>query len=180
IIGEMNFKGLAKAVYGCDPDERVLANPFLDKKYVGVGSQMPFFDDQQFDLVISSNVLEHIKSDEREPFFREINRVLRPGGFYITKTPNAFHYAPLIAQVTPTSFHRFSSKMRGACEDDVFPTYYGFNTKKRQTKVALRTGFSVKEMHFFEGRPEYMRAMLPAYLLGVLYERAVNKLKLDF
>lgn len=45
------------------------------------------FADEQFDYVISFQVIEHIKRDH--DFVREVSRVLRPGGQFIVSTPNA-------------------------------------------------------------------------------------------
>jgi SAM-dependent methyltransferase len=42
-----------------------------------------------------------------EAVFREVLRVLKPGGSFLAKTPNRFHYVTLIAQLTPTTFHKF-------------------------------------------------------------------------
>ena len=49
------------------------------------GNSLPF-DDNAFDVVISSNVLEHI--DEKHSVFNEITRVLSPGGFCIHLMPS--------------------------------------------------------------------------------------------
>ena len=45
------------------------------------------FKDEQFDYVISFQVIEHIKRDK--DFVREVSRVLRKGGEFIVSTPNA-------------------------------------------------------------------------------------------
>ncbi len=45
------------------------------------------FEDEQFDNVISFQVIEHIKRDR--DFVREVSRVLRKGGSFIVSTPNA-------------------------------------------------------------------------------------------
>lgn len=49
------------------------------------------FDDNSYDLIYASHVLEHIKDDEKA--IQEIYRVLRPGGV-------AFLPVPLISEVT--------------------------------------------------------------------------------
>jgi len=45
------------------------------------------FDDEEFDCVISFQVIEHIENDAE--LVREVHRVLRPSGQFIVTTPNA-------------------------------------------------------------------------------------------
>lgn len=64
----------------------------LSKSYKNVTFQQaivpPFsgIADNSFDVVVSFQVIEHIKQDEF--FLREINRVLKPGGKALITTPN--------------------------------------------------------------------------------------------
>ncbi len=174
LVPEMNFKGLAGQVYGIDPDRRVLSNPYLEKAFIGFGDAMRPFQDNQFDVVICCNVLEHIQ--DPGSFFREIGRVLKKGGWLLTKTPNRFHYVALIAQITPPGFHRWFNRIRGRNMEDTFPTYYHVNTRKRQIRIAGQTGFQVGAINFYEGRPEYLRFSFIAYLPGIIYERIINGL----
>ena len=46
------------------------------------------YEDNSFDLVLSSDIFEHV----RKPFvgFREVNRVLKPGGFHIFSIPSDY------------------------------------------------------------------------------------------
>ncbi len=44
------------------------------------------FDDNSFDVVVSFQVIEHIKDDIQ--YLKEINRVLKPGGIALITTPN--------------------------------------------------------------------------------------------
>jgi 2-polyprenyl-3-methyl-5-hydroxy-6-metoxy-1,4-benzoquinol methylase len=76
--------------------------------------------------VFPDNVLEHLY--EPEEVFREVARVLKPGGVFLFKTPNKWHYMPTIAQLTPHGFHRAVNRWRGRAEIDIFPTRYRANT----------------------------------------------------
>jgi SAM-dependent methyltransferase len=49
------------------------------------GSRLPF-QDEEFDAVISFQVIEHVVDDES--FLKEMSRVLKPGGHAIVVTPN--------------------------------------------------------------------------------------------
>jgi len=42
---------------------------------------------ESFDLVVSSEVLEHVKNAEKHEFIRGIHQLLRPGGYAIVTTP---------------------------------------------------------------------------------------------
>lgn len=169
---EMNFKGLAKSVCGVDPDPRVVENPLLDKGYEGLADHMPFFNDNTFDLVFCDNVLEHVQ--DPNSFYAEISRVLRPGGIFISKTPNKYYYVALIAAVTPVWFHQFVNKKRGRNDSDTFPTYYNANTQTAQNRWATRNSLLNVETKYIEGRPEYLRIFSVSYIMGLLFERMVN------
>jgi len=48
-----------------------------------------FEKENQYDVVISSNVLEHLHPDDLMPHLRSVTRILKKGGRYILKTPHA-------------------------------------------------------------------------------------------
>ena len=51
----------------------------------GDAERLPFAD-ESLDIVISSDLVEHLPDPDRH--FQEVARVLRPGGLYLFKTPN--------------------------------------------------------------------------------------------
>jgi SAM-dependent methyltransferase len=173
IVTAMNFRGLAKQVCGVDLDPRVAANPFLDEGKMANADAIPY-PDASFDIVIADNVMEHL--DRPGEVFREIFRVLRPGGKLLFKTPNRTHYMPLIARITPYRFHRWINRLRGRHETDTFPTRYLCNAPSQISRLAASAGLMVERIELIEGRPEYLRISTPTYLLGIAYERLVNAL----
>jgi ubiquinone/menaquinone biosynthesis C-methylase UbiE len=172
IVPQLNFRGTVQRVCGVDPDERVTTNPYLDDGRQGFGEQIPF-PDNAFDLVYSANVLEHLTNPLA--VFTEVNRVLKPNGRFLFKTPNRWHYMPLIAQLTPTRFHKFFNRLRGRAAEDTFPTRYRANSNAAIGRLADRSGFTVKHIRLVEGRPEYLRFSAPTYLMGAAYERLMNR-----
>ena len=71
--------------YGIDPDEQALSkNAIIRNKVVGTTDYLPF-SNNFFDLVVSAWVLEHL--DHPETAFREIYRVLKPGGLVFGVQP---------------------------------------------------------------------------------------------
>jgi SAM-dependent methyltransferase len=172
IVEQMNFRGAVAKVCGIDLDSRVLDNPFLDIAKVTDGNDVPF-PDESFDIVISDNVLEHLENPES--VFREVERVLRPNGVFLFKTPNRSHYMPLIARVTPHGFHRFVNRLRGRNIVDTFPTLYRANSRREVSLLAATCGLKIEKIDLIEGRPEYTRMFCLLYVLGIAYERVVNR-----
>jgi SAM-dependent methyltransferase len=170
-LPQMNFRGRAAFVAGYDVDPAVRANPHLDEAHVGDGEKLPFAD-ASFDLVVSDNVFEHVARPET--LFAEVARVLRPGGWFLLKTPNRWHYVTLLARATPFWFHRLVGRLRGRPAEHTFPTLYRANSPGRVRALAAGAGLAVESIEMIEGRPEYLRIAAPAYLLGWLYERIVN------
>ena len=173
---QMNFKGLAKKISGIDPSNSVYLNPYLDEAVVGYGEEMPFLD-SQFNVVYANNVLEHIKYPDG--FLKEVNRVLINDGVFIAKTPNKFHYMPLLATILPDSIHNWYHEMKGRPSHDTFPTFYKINSIKSVKKYAVQNGFKIEKIIMKEGRPEYLRSNPITYLFGFFYERIVNLLSLN-
>jgi SAM-dependent methyltransferase len=172
IVPQLNFLGAAAWVCGVDPDPRVGTNPYLDDGRIGQGEHIPY-PDNTFDVVFSANVLEHLSNPLQ--VFQEVHRVLKPGGSFLFKTPNRWHYMPLIAQLTPTRFHKFFNRLRGRAAVDTFPTLYRANSARAIHRLAAGSGFTVKSLRFVEGRPEYLRFSTLTYLVGATYERLMNR-----
>jgi SAM-dependent methyltransferase len=171
IVPWMNFKGRVARICGVDLDPRVVDNPMLDEGRVSDAATIPY-DDATFDVFFADNVLEHLA--EPKIVFREVARVLKPGGVFLFKTPNKWHYVPTIARLTPHGFHERVNSWRGREAADVFPTLYRANSRGAVRQLASDAGMSVISIERIERRPEYMRVSAPTYLAGALYERLVN------
>jgi SAM-dependent methyltransferase len=170
-LNPYDFKGRCKKIVGVDLDPRVRDNPLLDEGVVHSGDSLPF-ENGTFDIVFSVYVAEHIEHPLK--FLAEVSRVLKPGGVYLQVTPNRLHYVPLIAAVTPHSFHEWLNARRGRDGGDTFPTYYRMNSQKSLAQQAASCGLTVERLSFVECRPNYLLFSWPTFLLGVLYERLVN------
>lgn len=176
-VRQMNFRGIARTVAGIDPEPDVFDNPHLDEaRLLDLRTGDIPYADASFDIVFADNVMEHVQHPET--VFGEILRVLKPGGRFLAKTPNKWHYMPTIARSTPTWFHRLYNRLRGRDAVDTFPTNYRCNTRAAVTRSAAAVGFVVGDVRFVEGRPEYLRLTPPTYLCGWLYERLVNATRL--
>ncbi|MDH4203334.1 MAG: glycoside hydrolase family 99-like domain-containing protein [Phycisphaerae bacterium] len=91
--GSFLLSQTARRVCGVDIDSQSVE--FANEKYrdeklsfhVGNCEWIPF-EDKYFDVVVSFETLEHISQNQQLTFFKEIRRVLRPGGLLIMSTPD--------------------------------------------------------------------------------------------
>lgn len=171
IVTAMNIRGTVRHVCGIDPDIRVLENPFLDEAKVADGASIPYPSDM-FTLVFADNVLEHLANPSQ--VFTEVARVLKPGGSFLFKTPNRWHYVALVAAFSPHWFHSLVNRWRGRPQSQFFPTLYRANSRQQIEASARRAGLAVQELLYIDGRPEYLRFSWPTYLLGIAYQRLVS------
>jgi SAM-dependent methyltransferase len=170
-VAAMNFRAVGRRVFGIDVDLAVSANRQIDGGCAGDASRLPFRD-AAFDLVFADNVLEHL--DEPDLVFAEVARVLKEGGQFLVKTPNAWHYVAVLARLTPHRFHQWINGRRGRHEADTFPTRYLANTEKALGALATHAGLQVGSIVSVESRPEYARINPALYVFGCVYERIVN------
>jgi SAM-dependent methyltransferase len=113
---------------GCDVDDVVLKNPFMDHaEVISLGEPLPYSDDR-FDIVVSRNVFEHV--EDPKWLAHELLRVLKPGGLIAAVTPNKNGYFALGARLIPNSLHIavLEKVQPGRKAADIFPTRYRMNT----------------------------------------------------
>lgn len=148
------FRGRIAHIVGLDLDPAVMENPDLDEAHViRIGERYPLLD-HSVDIIISDHVLEHV-ANPRE-FAEEIDRVLKPGGWFCARTPVKWGYIGIGARAVPNALHvRFVEKLQpGRKAEDVFPVVYRMNSL-----TALSKAFPAdKWRHYtygFNGDPGY-------------------------
>jgi SAM-dependent methyltransferase len=131
-----------------DPDHKSLYEHRLGiPRFVGFSHHLPLAA-SQFDVVVASWVLEHLPNPAAD--FREIGRVLRPGGRFLFITPNKRH--PLIGLNRGLARFRFVqerlvSGFYGRVAADTFPAYYRANTGAKLQQLAAQAGLALVNLH---------------------------------
>ena len=165
-------------VTGIDIDPDVKNNPFLSQAEIYDGLKMPF-DDATFDACVSNWVLEHVERPVEH--FREVARVLRPGGVYCVRTPNLYHYVSMSANLMPHSMHlRVANRLRGMPKDahDPYPTWFRSNSRGKLRELCRQAGLSEPSITTLEPEPSYGRAHPILFYPFMAYERIVNSSKI--
>jgi SAM-dependent methyltransferase len=99
------LRALGYDAHGCDTSIEGLPNCFLRK--IGINPYHLPYEDNTFDFIVSTSVLEHAQN--KEECFREIHRILRPGGHSVHIYPGKWYlpsephiYVPLVSWIWPT------------------------------------------------------------------------------
>jgi SAM-dependent methyltransferase len=168
------LKGEVAEIVGADIDPVVLENRELDSAVLIENGRVPL-DGGTFDLIFSDFVLEHVEKPEE--FLGEVMRLLKPGGSYLFRTPNLWHYVAIVSRFTPQWFHeKVANKARRMADDahEPWPTFYRMNTRPRLRALAAAAGFGEPELRMVECEPSYLMFNSLAFRAGMAYERTVN------
>jgi len=157
---------------GMDVDLAALSrNAFFRSRVAGNAERLPFGDDS-FDLVVMAWVLEHLARPIA--VFREIHRVLSPGGRVAFVTPNAWNYNAWLIRLVPNRLHGwFTFRLYGRSAEDTYPTAYRLNTVAAMDRTLARIGFE-RERLVLNGDPTYIAFNRPLFRLGVALERLLD------
>ena len=148
-----------------DPQLKLFKNDVRDMKDIPSGS---------IDLAYSRAVMEHL--EQPEDAFREIARVLKPGGLYVFTTPSIYDYGSIAALLIPNQFHaRIVTATEGRAGEDVFPTVFGANSLRAICKHAAATGLKVRDFDYIGQYPSYLVFNRVLFWLGSLYQKAIEK-----
>lgn len=168
------FLATLGAVHGLDPDPAVEQNDALAGASVLDGDRYPFAD-ASFGACVSNYCIEHIPDPGRH--LAEVSRVLEPGGVYVLRTPNRWHYVSLISSVTPHWFHELvANRLRNLGDEghDPYPTVYAMNTRQDVERLAAQSGLAVEQLELVEKEPSYGMSSRLLFMTFLAYERAVN------
>lgn len=133
-------------------------------------------EDASVDLVMSRSVFEHLT--DPGAVYRELARVLKPGGRVIFLTANLWDYGTLFARLVPNRFHaRIVKAVEGRPEEDTFPTAYRTNTRRDVARLASASGLEIKNFDYLSQYPNYLMFNGLAFLMGMGYERLVARVE---
>jgi SAM-dependent methyltransferase len=169
-----DFLATLGPVTGLDVSEEVHGNRALAEARVFDGGTFPF-EAASFSGCVSNYVLEHVENPEAH--FREVARVLRPGGAYLFRTPNRWHYVAMASRMLPHFVHvRAANRLRKLSEDahEPWKTFYRANSGRNLRRLARETGLEARELRGIEPEPSYGAAHAALFYPMMAYERTVN------
>jgi SAM-dependent methyltransferase len=164
------LRGHCRRVIGIDVDPVGAENEFIDEfRPIGPDLSWPV-DDDTVDLALADFVVEHVA--DPSGFFAEAARVIKPGGYLCIRTINLHSYLGIASRLVPSRLHAATltraQPMRPS--QDVFPTVYRCNTRKRLADALDAHGFDAT-VYTSEDEPAYLTFSPLAYRLGLGHRR---------
>jgi SAM-dependent methyltransferase len=162
-----NFRGENRKITGIDVDPAAGSNPYLDEfRQIEDVNHWPIAD-SSINLIYSDYVLEHVQNPRS--FFSEAHRVLKQDGYLCLRTPNFFSYGALISWLIPNRLHAaILTRIRPECkENDVFPTVYRCNSRRKLRKTLELCGFEAVT-YTIESEPVYLEFFPLAFRLAAI------------
>lgn len=148
------LKGKVTEIVGQDIGPAVLSNPSVDHAVTSGPDEALPFEDESFDLIVADYVFEHVQNPVH--LSREINRILKPGGWVCARTPNKWGYVSILTRLIHNTLHarilRFAQPNRK--EIDVFPTAFRLNTMDALKRTFPPISFS-HHSYYYQAEPSY-------------------------
>lgn len=146
---------MAQEVIGLEPDKDAREIAELTKEYFGknnikfidgVAQKMPF-ENETFDLIISTSTLEHI--DGTQDTIKEIFRILKPNGYFYLNAPNYLwfrepHYMLPMLPLMPKIFLKIMARLTN--RNPKYIDHIQYLTPRFLHKIIRSEGFTVKNI----------------------------------
>ena len=139
-------------IVGIDPDVVSLREHRLARldppmpRVAGFSERLPFAD-ESFDLIFASWLLEHLPRPVS--VFRQIGRVLQPGGVFAFITPNKRHPLSALNRLAGRFAGLqgvFVQRLYGRAPEDTFPVSYRANSAVELQELARRGGMRLAQL----------------------------------
>lgn len=141
----------------------------------GGSEEMPFRD-QEFDVITSRAVLEHLEKPAK--VFQEFHRVLKGGGRAVLLTPSKHDYVSVAARLIPNRFHaKVVRATEGRDETDTFPTFYRANSHGQLRRLAANAGFKLQKFEYLDQSPYAFRFSPVLYWIAYRYHEFVRSVR---
>jgi SAM-dependent methyltransferase len=155
---------------GVDPSPTIQNNPYLDERHqmdlVAFAEQ----EERQFDVIFTKMVLEHVEYPDE--FLQSIWKLLKPGGLFLSITPNLCHYFGLTTSLTESlGIQEFLLRLLrgGSIVDNYhFRTFYQMNTIRKLSRLLQLVGASRIEFKMIDS-PRVFLPYFPKFLSFIPY-----------
>lgn len=130
--------------------------------------------DNSVDVIMSRSVMEHVVDPAK--VYREMYRILKPGGHFVFLTGNLWDYSALVAILVPNRLHPWIvARTQGRKEEDVFPVAYKTNSRGAVRRWAKLANFENTSFRYLGQYPAYFMFNGFLFLVATAYEKLIRR-----
>ena len=131
------------------------------------------FRDESFDVIATRSVLEHLH--DNAAFVAECSRVLKTGGTAIHVFPTRRAPFALLNRILPNALVRWAMRtfFPQWADECGFRAYYDVCGYPEMSRLHIKNGFTVEELHLRYYQSIYFKPLLPIYLISLAYDLAL-------
>ena len=108
--------------------------------------------------------------------YKDMSRLLRPGGRFVFLSANLWDYASLVARVVPSRLHPWLvARVEGRKEHDDFPIQYKSNTRGAVSRLAKNAGLEVESFRYLGQYPCYFMFNGFLFFIATGYEKLISR-----
>lgn len=141
------FRTSQRAIWGVDYQQHPELHDAGWFRLLEHDGRIPF-PDCTFDVITSRWVLEHV--EQPVIFLQEVQRVLRPGGLFISLSIHGWHYVTWITRLIHLLPHALTQslvfRLYGRAHHDTFPTHYRLNTTRQLRRAGQAAGLYLAQL----------------------------------
>jgi ubiquinone/menaquinone biosynthesis C-methylase UbiE len=155
-------------------EESVQENEDVDARVVADLSRGIPMASESADLVTSRVTIEHLP--DLEKFFREVRRVLRPGGYSVHMFPGRYSSFATISRLLGDRMSRnvlffLRPKTKGTCG---YRAFYDRTNYSAVRRMHAKLGLDVQSVEVAFHASDYYTFFLPFFLLSASYETIIS------
>ncbi|MDA3839532.1 MAG: methyltransferase domain-containing protein [Patescibacteria group bacterium] len=146
----------------------------LNKTYICSVEEMREVSNDSYDIVFANFVLEHV--DDLNNSAKEINRILKNEGSFVTSIPNPQAPEFLISKFTPLWFHQY---IRGEGEGEgheAHETKYSYKSIKEFVEIFESKGLKLVEKNFTPFTFGYLYRFPIIGFISKIYDKIIHRL----
>jgi ubiquinone/menaquinone biosynthesis C-methylase UbiE len=147
------------------------AHEGLNAKIYGNLTQIPLRD-ESFELITANMVVEHL--EQPEAVFRQVNRLLKPGGLFVFHTTNERNPMLRMAAKVPQGLkNKIIYLLEHRKPEDVFPTQYRVNRPDQIVALAEATGFEISALDLVS-TSAFTQMLIPVVVCELFFIRLLR------